>query len=76
MISEQYQRPRKLHRNLRAAAAFDRDISRAIDRLERLQRCRKGEAVLPPVNVRLTRRKRGSLDGSDMAFAKRSQYLS
>jgi hypothetical protein len=44
-----------LDRLLRAEAAAERNLSRAIDRLERLQRRRKGETVPPPVNVRLTR---------------------
>jgi hypothetical protein len=43
-----------LDRALRADAAADRGLNRAIDRLDRLQRRRKGEPVLPPVSVRLT----------------------
>ena len=44
-----------LDRVLRADAAAERSLNQAIDRLERLQRQRKGEAVPPPVSVRLTR---------------------
>lgn len=44
-----------LERVLRADGAAERSLNRAIDRLERLQRHRKGEAVPPPVSVRLTR---------------------
>jgi hypothetical protein len=44
-----------LDRLLRAESAAERNLGRAIDRLERLQRRRKGEAVPPPVSVRLTR---------------------
>jgi hypothetical protein len=44
-----------LNRLLRAEAAAERNLNRAIDRLERLQRRRKGEMVPPPVSVRLTR---------------------
>jgi hypothetical protein len=44
-----------LDKILRYEAAIDRSLSRAVDRLEHLQRCRRGEAVLPPVRVRLTR---------------------
>lgn len=44
-----------LDRVLRADAAAERSLSRAIDRLERLQRRRLVEAVPPPVSVRLTR---------------------
>ena len=44
-----------LDRVLRAEAAADRSLGRAIDQLERLQRRRLGEAVPPPVSVRLTR---------------------
>jgi hypothetical protein len=44
-----------LDRLLRAEAAAERSLNRAIDRLERLQRRRMGEAVPPPVSVRLTR---------------------
>lgn len=39
---------------VRYEAAIDRSLGRALDRLERLQRSRKGEPVLPPVSVRLT----------------------
>lgn len=44
-----------LDKLLRAEATAERNLSRAIDRLERLQRRLKGETVPPPVNVRLTR---------------------
>jgi hypothetical protein len=44
-----------LDRFLRAEGAAERNLSRAMDRLERLQRRRKGEVVSPPVSVRLTR---------------------
>jgi len=44
-----------LDKILRYEAAIDRHLGRAIDRLERLQRRRTGEAVPPPVSVRLTR---------------------
>ena len=44
-----------LDRVLRADAAAERNLSRAMDRLERLQRTRKGEAVPPPLSVRLSR---------------------
>jgi hypothetical protein len=40
---------------LRADAAADRSLRRAMDQLERLQRRRRGEPVPPPVSVRLTR---------------------
>jgi hypothetical protein len=43
-----------LDKILRYEAAIDRNLNRAVDRLERLQRRRKGEPVLPPVSVRLT----------------------
>jgi len=46
--------PEILDRVLRAEAAIDKSLSRAIDRLDRLQRRRKGEPVAPSVNVRLT----------------------
>jgi hypothetical protein len=42
-------------RVLRAEAAAERSLQRAIDRLERLQRRRLGEAFPPSVSVRLTR---------------------
>ena len=48
-------REEALDRVLRAEAAAERNLSRAMDRLERLQRHRQGESVPPPVNVRLTR---------------------
>jgi hypothetical protein len=40
---------------LRADAAAERALNRAIDRLERLQCRRLGETVPPPVSVRVTR---------------------
>jgi hypothetical protein len=40
---------------LRANAAAERNLNRAMDRLERLQRRRLGEAVPPLVSVRSTR---------------------
>jgi hypothetical protein len=39
---------------IRYANAFERQLSRSHDRLERLQRRRRGEPVPPPVSVRLT----------------------
>jgi hypothetical protein len=45
---------RALDRVLRADAAAERNLGRAMDRLERLQRHRRGEAVPPPLSVRLT----------------------
>lgn len=42
-------------RLLRYETAIERSLGRALDRLERLQRRRNGEALLPPVSVRLTR---------------------
>lgn len=44
-----------LDKILRYEAAIDRQLGRSVDRLERLQRRRKGETLLPPVSVRLTR---------------------
>jgi hypothetical protein len=44
-----------LDRVLRAEAAAERSLGRAIDQLERLQRRRLGEAVPPPVSLRLAR---------------------
>jgi hypothetical protein len=41
---------------LRYEAHFDRQLYRAMDELERLQRQRKGENVPPPLNVNLSRR--------------------
>lgn len=38
---------------LRYETAIERQLYRAIDQLERLQRQRRGEAVLPPINVEL-----------------------
>ena len=43
-----------LNKILRYEAAIDRQIGRALDRLERLQRRRKGEMLPPPVSVHLT----------------------
>jgi len=43
-----------LNRVLRAEAATERHLKQASDRLERLQRRRRGEEVPPPVNVRLS----------------------
>jgi hypothetical protein len=40
---------------IRYNEANERDLNRALDRLERLQRRRKGELFLPPGSVRLTR---------------------
>jgi hypothetical protein len=44
-----------LGRILRAESAIERNLSRALDRLERLQRRRKGEVVPPPLSLQLTR---------------------
>jgi len=44
-----------LDRILPYETAVERSLGRALDRLERLQRRRKGEPILPPVSVRLTR---------------------
>jgi hypothetical protein len=41
---------------LRYESQLDRELYRAMDQLERLQRQRKGENVPPPLNVNLTRR--------------------
>jgi len=46
--------PEALDRLLRYETTVDRSLTRALDRLERLQRRRRGEPVLPPVSVRLT----------------------
>jgi tetrahydromethanopterin S-methyltransferase subunit B len=43
-----------LDRILRYETSIERNLSRSTDRLERLQRRRKGEPVPPPVRVRLT----------------------
>jgi hypothetical protein len=40
---------------LRYEAMAERSLSRALDRLERLQRRRMGEAFPPPLRVHLTR---------------------
>ncbi len=39
---------------LRYETAIERQLYRAIDQLERLQRGRKGEAIPPPVNLRVS----------------------
>ena len=44
-----------LDKILRYEAAIERQLGRAVDRLERLQRSRMGEMIPPPVSVRLTR---------------------
>jgi hypothetical protein len=44
-----------MDRILRYEAAIERDLNRSLDRLERLQRRRRGETVPPPLNVQLTR---------------------
>jgi len=44
-----------LDKILRYETTIERQLSRAVDRLERLQSRRKGEPVLPPVNIRLSR---------------------
>lgn len=43
-----------LDKILRYEAAVNRDLGRALDRLERLQRRRKGELIPPPLSVQLT----------------------
>jgi hypothetical protein len=43
-----------LDRILRYETAIERNLGRALNRLERLQRRRKGEPIPPPVSVRLT----------------------
>lgn len=43
-----------LDKILRYETTIERQLGRAVDHLERLQRCRKGE-IPPPVSVRLTR---------------------
>ena len=43
-----------LDRLLRYETTIDRSLTRALDRLERLQRRRNGERIPPPVSVRLT----------------------
>jgi hypothetical protein len=48
-------RSEALDRLLRSDAAIERTLGRAMDRLERLQRRRTGEAVPPPVSIRLSR---------------------
>ncbi len=44
-----------LDKILRYETTIERQLSRSVDRLERLQRRRTGETLLPPVSVRLTR---------------------
>jgi hypothetical protein len=44
-----------LDKILRYETTIERQLGRSVDRLERLQRRRKGETLLPPVSVRLTR---------------------
>jgi hypothetical protein len=44
----------QLERLLRYSAAISRDIERTLNQLERLQRMRCGQAVLPPINVNVT----------------------
>lgn len=44
-----------LERVLRYESAAERHLARSIDRLERLQRQRRGELVPPPVNISLRR---------------------
>lgn len=44
-----------LDKILRYGGAIERELGRASDRLERLQRRRKGELIPPPLSVRLTR---------------------
>ena len=41
---------------IRYESHIDRQLYRAMDQLERLQRSRKGEVVPPPINVNLGRR--------------------
>ena len=42
---------------LRDEADLDRQLYRAMDELERLQRQRRGETVPPPLNISLERRR-------------------
>jgi hypothetical protein len=44
-----------LDKILRYESAIERDLNRALDRLERLQRRRKGELIPPPLNLHVTR---------------------
>jgi hypothetical protein len=44
-----------LDKILRYETIIERQLERSVDRLERLQRRREGETLLPPVSVRLTR---------------------
>jgi hypothetical protein len=43
-----------LDKLLRYEAAIEKDLNRALNRLERLQSRRKGDPILPPVNVHLS----------------------
>jgi hypothetical protein len=43
-----------LEKILRYNAAIDRSLDRALNRLDRLQRRRKGEPVLPPLDVHVS----------------------
>jgi hypothetical protein len=57
-LRNEYQRQlipndREVDKIIRYGSAVERQLSRAYDRLERLQRRRRGEPVLPPVSVRL-----------------------
>ena len=45
---------RKLDRLLRYSASLERDFDRTLVQLERLQRIRKGQPVLPPLNVKIS----------------------
>jgi hypothetical protein len=44
-----------LNKILRYEAAIERQLGRTVDRLERLQRRRKGEMIPPPVSEHLSR---------------------
>jgi hypothetical protein len=44
-----------LDKVLRYETTIERQLGRSVDRLERLQRRGKGETLLPPVSIRLTR---------------------
>jgi hypothetical protein len=44
-----------LEKILRYETTIERQLSRSVDRLERLQRRRRGEMIPPPVNLNLTR---------------------
>jgi hypothetical protein len=45
---------REVDKIIRYGSAFEKQLGRAYDRLERLQRRRSGERIPPPVSVRLT----------------------